>query len=100
MSRAALLSVSLPPGVRPSAESTENLIKRFLKECSKDSLVYYLYENSAMSRRFTKKSIKERQKRINRLRNSKKYNEEMNKEAIEAPKKKRKNTARPKNITD
>jgi hypothetical protein len=100
MARAALLSVSLPPGVRPSAESTENLIKRFLKECNKDSLVYYLYENSAMSRRFTKKSIKERQKRINRLRNSKKYNEELNKEGIEAPKKKRKHTNTTKNTAE
>lgn len=100
MSRAALLSVSLPPGVRPTAESTENLIKKFLRECNKDSLVYYLYENSAMSRRFTKRSVKERQKRLNRLRNSKKYNEEMNKEGVEAPKKKKKNFNQSKNVTE
>lgn len=90
MSRAALLSVELPPGVRPSAESTEMLIKKFLKECSKDSLVHYLFENSAMSRRFTKKSIKERQKRLNRLRNSKKHQQEVDKDFIDDKKKKKK----------
>jgi hypothetical protein len=90
MSRAALLSVALPPGVRPSAESTEMLIKKFLKECSKDSLVHYLFENSAMSRRFTKKSIKMRQKRLSRLRNSKRYQQEVDKDFLDDKKKKKK----------
>ncbi len=89
MSRAALLSVELPQGVRPSAESTEMLIKRFLKECSKDSLVHYLFENSAMSRRFTKKSIKDRHKRLSKLRNSKKYQQEVDKDFIDDKKKKK-----------
>jgi hypothetical protein len=90
MSRATLLSVSLPPGVKPSAESTEMLIKKFLKECSKESLVHYLFENSAMSRTFVKKSIKDRQKRMNRLRNSKKYQQEVDRDFTEEKKKKKK----------
>ncbi len=98
MSRAALLSVSLPPGVKPSAESTENLIKKFLKECSKDSLVHYLFENSAMSRRFTKKSIKMRQKRLNRLRNSKKHQQEVDKDFVEQTKKKKKSVQNAKKV--
>lgn len=92
MSKSALLSVELPKHVRPTADSTEQLINKFLKECSKESLVHYLFENSASSRRFTKKSIKMRQKKLNRLRNSKKYQEEVDRDFVDMKKKKKKRT--------
>jgi hypothetical protein len=90
MARAVNLEVRLPAYTKPTEETTEALIKKFLKECSKESLVQYLYDNSAWTRRFTKKSIKEREKKLSRERNSKKYNEEMNKEGLETKKKKKK----------
>jgi hypothetical protein len=89
MARAVLLEVKLPPNTKPSAESTDFLIKRFLKECSKESLVQYLYDECAYTRRFTKPSVKERLKRNKYRRNAQKYNEEVNSEKIEAPKKKK-----------
>jgi hypothetical protein len=89
MARAANLEVKLPSYTKPTDETSEALIKKFLKECSKESLVQYLYDNSAWTRRFTKKSIKMRQKALNRSRNSKKYNEEINKEKLDTPKKKK-----------
>jgi lysyl-tRNA synthetase class II len=90
MSRAALLEVRLPENVRPSAESTEMLIKKFLKECSKESLVQYLYEECAYTRRFVKPSVKERLKRNKYKRNAKNHNLELNKEVEETVKKKKK----------
>ena len=90
MAHAVLLEVKLPPGVHPSSESTEMLIKKFLKECSKDSLVQYLYENCSYTRRFEKKSVTERLKRNGYKKNARKQNEELNGEKVEAPKKKRK----------
>lgn len=90
MARAALLQVKLPPGVNPSSESTEMLIKKFLKECSKESLVQYLYENCAYTKRFVKKSVKERLKRNKYKKNARTHNEEINGERVEEPKKKKK----------
>jgi lysyl-tRNA synthetase class II len=90
MARAVLLEVKLPPNTKPSAEATEMLIKRFLKECSKESLVQYLYDECAYTRRFTKPSIKERLKRSKYRRNAQKHNLETNSETLEAPKKKKK----------
>jgi len=43
-----------------------------------------------MSRTFVKKSIKDRQKRMNRLRNSKKYQQEVDRDFTEEKKKKKK----------
>ena len=94
MARAILLEVRLPPNTKPSAESTDLLIKRFLKECSKESLVQYLYDECAYTRRFTKPSVKERLKRSKYRRNAQKYNEEINSEKLEAPKKKKKGQER------
>lgn len=91
MSRAALLSVELPKHVRPTDETTDQLIKKFLKECSKESLTHYIAEYSAMSRRFVKKSVKMRQKRLNRLRNCKKYQDEVDRDFLTEKKKKKKN---------
>lgn len=90
MSRSALLQVKLPDGVAPSAESTEMLIKKFLKECSKESLVQYLYEKSASTRRFVKRSVTERLKRSKYKRNAKNHNLEINSEAKEVVKKTKK----------
>lgn len=90
MARAVLLEVKLPPNTKPSAEATDLLIKRFLKECSKESLVQYLYDECAYTRRFTKPSVKERLKRSKYKRNAQKSNLELNSETIDAPKKKKK----------
>jgi hypothetical protein len=89
MARAAHLEVKLPPHVKPTDETNDQLIKKFLKECSKDSLLQFLFEKSAYSRRFTKKSILVREKKMRRLRNSKKYNEELNNDSIGRTKKKK-----------
>lgn len=78
MARAAHLEVRLPPHVKPTTETNDQLIKKFLKECSKDSLLQYLAEKSAHSRRFEKKSVKIRQKKLKYKRNAKKYNEDLN----------------------
>lgn len=87
MSKSANLEVKLPPNVRPTDETTDALIKKFLKECSKESLVQYLYEKSAMTRRFEKKCVRERNKRMKYKRNAQKYNEETNKELDKTNKK-------------
>lgn len=78
MASATLLEVKLPPGVHPSSESTEMLIKKFLKECSKESLVQFLYENCSYTRRYEKKSVTERLKRSKYRRNAQKHNQEIN----------------------
>ena len=57
MGRAGHLEVKLPPHVKPTDETNEQLIKKFLKECSKESLLQFLAEKSAHSRRFEKKSV-------------------------------------------
>jgi hypothetical protein len=89
MGRSAHLEVKLPPHVKPTDETNEQLIKKFLKECSKESLLQFLAEKSAHSRRFKKKSVVVREKKLRYARNAKKYNNEMNSE-IEKPKKKKK----------
>ena len=89
MARAVNLEVKLPSHVRPTEETTDQLIKKFLKECSKESLVQYMYENCAWSRRYTKKSVKEREKRLRYKRNARKYQEELNNELPKKAKKKK-----------
>lgn len=90
MSRAVLLEVKLPQGTIPTADTNEMLIRKFLKECSKESLVQYLYDECAYTRRYTKKSVKERLKRSRYKRNAKKYNLEINSEVEKEVKKKKK----------
>jgi lysyl-tRNA synthetase class II len=90
MARAVNLEVKLPSHVRPTDETTEQLIKKFLRECSKESIVQYMYENSAWTRRFSKKSVVERQKRLKYKRTAKKNQQELNNETAESPKKKKK----------
>jgi hypothetical protein len=78
MGRAAHLEVKLPPHVKPTDETNDQLIKKFLKECSKESLLQFLAEKSAYTRRFSKKSDVEREKRLRYKRNARKSNEELN----------------------
>ncbi len=78
MGRAAHLEVKLPPHVKPTDETNDQLIKKFLKECSKESLLQYLAEKSAYTRRFEKRSDVERARRLHYKRNAKKHNEELN----------------------
>jgi len=89
MARAGHLEVRLPPHVKPTDETNDQLIKKFLKECSKESLLQYLAEKSAYSRSFDKKSVIRRQKRLKYARNARKHNEELNGEFIPKTKKKK-----------
>lgn len=90
MARAVNIEVKLPPHVIPTDETTDILIKKFLKACSKESIVQYMYENCAYTRRFTKKSVVERQKRLKYRRNAQKHNKELISESEEKTKKKKK----------
>jgi hypothetical protein len=64
------LETKLPRGLQPSLENNELLINKFLKSCSKESLVQYLYDNSSYTKRFTKSSILERQRQLKYKRNA------------------------------
>ncbi len=90
MARAVHLEVKLPGHVIPTAETTDILIKKFLKACSKESIVQYMYENCAYTRRFTKKCVLERQKRSKYRRNAQKHNKELISMPEEKTKKKKK----------
>ncbi len=61
-----------------------------MRECSKESIVQYMYENSAWTRRFSKKSVKDRQKRLKYKRNAQKNQQELNNEITDVAKKKKK----------
>lgn len=87
MARSVNLEVKLPPHVKPTAETSEQLIKKFLKECSKESLVQYMYENSAWTRRFSKRSDVERARRIRYKKNAQRNEQELNNEIAKASKK-------------
>ena len=89
MARAAHLEVKLPPHVKPTDETNDQLIKKFLKECSKESLLQYLAEKSAYTRRFTKKSILIREKKLRYKQNAKKYNDELNGDLVKKAKKRK-----------
>ena len=90
MSRAVNLEVKLPSHVRPTDETTDALIKKFLKECSKESLMQHIYEKSAWTRRFIKRSDAERARRLQYKRNAKRNNLELSAEVEESSKKKKK----------
>lgn len=89
MARAVNLEVKLPPHVKPTNETNEQLIKKFLKECSKESLQQYFAEKCSYSRRFTKKSIIVREKKMRYKRNARKHNNELNGDLPQKPKKKK-----------
>ncbi len=83
------LETKLPKGLQPSLENNELLINRFLKACSKESLVQYLYDYSAYTKRFDKASVLERQRQIKYKRNARLANLEALKDPESAPKKKK-----------
>jgi hypothetical protein len=70
--RAIHLEVKAKEANLPVDKSNEILINRFLKACSKESLLQMLYEKSSYTKRFTKKSVVERQKRLQYRRNAQK----------------------------
>jgi len=90
MSRSVNLEVKLPHYTKPTDETNDQLIKKFLRECSKESLVQYLSEKSSYSRRYVKRSVVKRQKRLKAKRNAVKYNKEFNGNSIDDDKKQKK----------
>lgn len=64
------LETRLPKDKQPSLENNELIINRFLKACSKESLLQFLYERSAYTKRFEKRSVLERRKRLKYKRNA------------------------------
>ena len=53
-------SAALPPGVTPTLETNEALIKKFLKSCKKEDLQKTVFDKSADVRRFETPRQKER----------------------------------------
>ena len=88
--RPVRLETRLPKGQQPSLENNETLINRFLKACSKESLLQYLYEHSVYTSRFDKPSVVERQRRLEYKRNARKANTEKMKDFGDKIKKKSK----------
>lgn len=69
-------SAELPPGVKPSLEMNEVLIKKFLKSCKKEDLQKKVFDKSADVRRFETPRQKERhEKRIAKERAIREFNE-------------------------
>ena len=84
------LETKLPKGLQPSLENNELIINRFLKACSKESLVQYLYDYSSYTKRFDKESVLERQRKMKYKRNAQKANlEAMSDKPAEVRKKKK-----------
>lgn len=93
--RPVRLETRLPKGQAPSLENNENLINRFLKACSKESLMQYLYENSIYTKRFEKESVLERQRELQYKRNARKANAEAMKDVADKLKNKKPLKAKP-----
>jgi hypothetical protein len=69
-------SAELPPGVKPSLEMNDYLIKKFLKSCKKEDLQKKVFDKSADVRRFETPRQKERkEKRIAKERALREYAE-------------------------
>ena len=85
--RPAHLETKLPKGKLPSLENNELIINRFLKACSKESLLQYLYENSVYTKRFDKPSVLERQRKLLYKRNARKAAQEKNLDIADKSKK-------------
>jgi hypothetical protein len=56
----AHVTVALPPGVRPSDEMSEVLIRKFLKACKKEDLQRNVLDKSVEVRRFDRPANVER----------------------------------------
>ena len=54
------ITVALPPGVRPTDEMTEVLIRKFLKACKKENIQANVFDKSADVRRFDRPANVER----------------------------------------
>lgn len=93
--RPVRLETRLPKGQQPSLENNEALINRFLKACSKESLLQYLYESSVYTKRFDKFSVLERQRRLQYKRNARKANADKMQDIGEKQKKTNKKPAKP-----
>lgn len=90
------LETKLPKGQQPSLESNETLINRFLKACSKESLMQYLYEHSVYTKRFQKESVLERQRQLEYKRNARKANAQRELDISDKFKKRSKKPSKPK----
>ncbi len=80
------LETKLPKGLQPSLENNELIINRFLKACSKESLVQYLYEYSSYNKRYDKPSVLERRRQLQYKRNARLANLEDEKERLKIQK--------------
>jgi hypothetical protein len=81
------LETKLPRGLQPSLENNELLINKFLKSCSKESLVQYLYDYCSYTKRYDKPSVLERQRQIKYKRNAQIANLEKNSDEKKTKKK-------------
>lgn len=90
--RPVYLEVKPQKNQQPSLELNEVLINKFLKACSKESLLQELYERSAYTKRFDKPSVLERQRQLRYKRNAQKANLEKMRDFVEKPKKKKRAT--------
>lgn len=61
----AHITVALPPGTRPTDDTTELLIRKFLKACKKENIAMHVFEKSADVRRFERPANKERLRKRN-----------------------------------
>lgn len=94
--RPVRLETKLPKGQHPSLESNEALINKFLKACSKESLMQYLYEYSIYTKRFEKPSVLERQRQLEYKRNARKASAERELDISDKMKKRNKKPVKPK----
>jgi hypothetical protein len=58
------VEVKLDPGVRPTDDTSEMLIRKFLKACTRENLSKYIYEHSHLCIRYTQPSVERRMKRL------------------------------------
>jgi hypothetical protein len=87
----AHVTVALPPGVRPSDEMSEVLIRKFLKACKKEDLQKNVLDKSAMVRRFDRPANVERlRKRAAKERAIREYEKHNDPKANDKAPKKRK----------
>ena len=59
----AHITVALPPGTRPTDDTTELLIRKFLKACKKENIGLNVFEKSNLVRRFERPGQTERMRR-------------------------------------
>lgn len=93
------ITVALPEGVSPSQETTDMLIKRFLKACKKENIAQNVFEKSHLVKRFERPAEIERQRKMRCKRKAlKEYNDAEKKDPDTKNSRKNKNTN--KNVTE